>query len=859
MTYRILLALFTALALAACGDEPSSPVDNPGGTGGDAGEGGAGGDGGTGGEGGTGGTGGTGGDHSPDPGDWEGVSYRLAWRHQGLGDVFGILVADFSGDGEDELAVGGRRPFLLAGDGSSIAWYVDWEPADLLTKGGDSEFVYGLAAIPSDEGGADLLVTSSLGDAFLVDGRTGERIWHNWLDVTFPFVHLAVFGDPEDPLLFTAYGKKAYRAKTGELAWTAPVSSPTWVRSIRLQEGEPTALLVGEEMGQTTDGTKLNVPTVHVLDADGELVFEKALPQTRQLTNVFPADVNGDGVQEIVLHLDWNVVAAMGLDGSTLWETTVTLFAEPWDHMLEDFSVADVDGDGTEEILLLYTNGFDSTVARTSTLVLLGADGTIRWTWNTGYYSTKGTFARIGSQLVVLVASGNPYLSTSGALLVLDPTVAPDGGGILLHHQTFYPVTHTAVLEREGAISIAYAGLDGAMRTIDWASQEEGWSHHWLNWVQKSVAVENGDEFLLALADGYGYLSLLDNAGKLKWKLHTANGNAGEVTALAQGRLGGETRIVAAAIAIDRGTATIETYSLNGQRRTSTTVGGRVLYLHVADLDGDDKNEILYVTEDNKSFCRFHVATEAGAPVHELELGLCLEAEIVTGEVDGEMLVAVRTHPIILPAPPRLFLVAGDGTVRWYFDESVQVTLWMQFSEYGLVTGGGSTTADGFVALRDYATGEKIWSTALLDDKDEFGADPSWYGILVHTDGDYVATHTARGNVYLLDQRTGKIYWSTSTDKPDALPTEDRDGAPLVLVPATDDTPAFLAVSQGLYGRSRSRTYALALDGEFKGELMMPSEAQQAHFFRLADGTPAAAIVNSLGVYAVTLGKENGP
>src|SRR5690606_39865512 len=140
------------------------------------------------------------------------------------------------------------------------------------------------------------------------------------------------------------------------------------------------------------------------------------------------------------------------------------------------------------------------------------------------------------------------------------------------------------------------------------------------------------------------------------------------------------------------GRAVIESYSVRGQRRSMQAVDAPVLYLHLGDLDGDDRDEVLYVTGMNslEDVCRLHIANEAGVPLHEVELGGCQEAEITTGPEEGEKRIAVRIHPGFLQGvPPRLFLLDSEGTILWFFEESVDVTLWVQFAEHGLMTGGG--------------------------------------------------------------------------------------------------------------------------------------------------------------------------
>lgn len=846
---KILFCLLLGFALAACGTEsPSTP----------SGGGGMGGMGGAGGSDGTGGSGGSGGSTeriSPDGSGWEGIEPRLEWREQGFGNVSNVLVADFTGDGDDEIAVGARRPLLLEGDGSSVLWYHDWEPGENLNKGSDGDFTYGLAAIPSEAGGADLLVTSSLPDAYLIDGRTGERIWHSVLDADYP--RPTVFGDPDDPLFFTAYGKKAYRAKTGDEAWELEIDKPTWATTIRWYEDEASYLLLGCEMDQEIDldgnSRFIGNPWIQVVNAEGQIVFEKIFPQDEQLTGLIVADLDGEGIDTPVLHFDENKVRALHPDGSARWETTVSIYAETWHHKLDGHSVGDVDGDGTDEILLLYTDISDHKEERMTTLVLLGADGQIRWTYDLPYLSLQASLSRVGEETIVLAAVGNPYRLSPGALIVLDPT----NGGVLLRHPTFNPITHAAIVERDGVAKIAYAGIDGYVRTLDWPSGEEEWDQHWLNWVEKSTSFEDGDEHFVAVGESYGTLSLYDSSGARRWHQPTAEGEAFAITALAGGRLGGEMRLVAGSLAPqEAGLSLLETYTLKGHRRYALPVDALILSLRVDDLDGDGTNEILYVGADYAGVCRLYILNEAGVPLHTVELGLCETAQIATGDSDGDgkREIAVHTHPGFLPGPPLLFFVEHDGAIRWFFEESIEITLWIEFTEYGLVTGGGGVSGEGFVALRDFHSGEKTWRTALVFE--DGVSDASIHGITFQAGGEYIATHTAQGLLFLLDQNDGYIFWKTITAHPDENERNRASGAPLVFVPGTESTPAFLAASQGGGSFRRSRFYAVSLSGNIMWEHQLYSPVSFAHGIHLPDGRPAATVMTALGIYTFALGHE---
>lgn len=859
--YRILLAIL--FLFAACSTEMSEPPANgSGGTGGNIGSGGAGGSGDD-------GPGGGGSGHpGPEAGDWQGIQARLEWRHQGFGEVFELLVADFAGDGKQDIAVGARRPLLLKGDGSSLSWFADWEPPEQLTLGGDSVFVYGLAAIPSDRGGHDLLVTSSLGDAYLLDSATGQRIWHTDLDLRLPFSRFDTFGDPADPLFFPAYGTKAFRAKTGEAVWeTEPLDEyVVWVSKARFQADQHPGLLIATEADVELGPEErlLYPPVLYAYTAEGELLYKKPFPDQGQLMRAFVADLDGEGLDSPLALFQDGTLKAFHPDGSFRWETTIHIFENAEDHMLEDVSTADIDGDGKEELLLLFTDGSEPSYSRTSGFALLGSDGELRGSHRFPLMSLKAQFAQAGEQTVILASLGNPYDRSVGQLQILDPKVITTQARILLERDTPNAILHSTILERNGDLTVVYAGIDGIMRAIDFSTGEDAWEHQWLAWVERATVLRQDDSHFVATADEYGNISLYDHRGGKLWHRTMAKGNAMEITAMTRGRFGPihEERVVIAALTRSpEAPSVIETYSLDGQLRTSWEAQGRVHDLLVRDIDGDGEEEVLYIEgmAIGGQRCHLVILSDAGIPLEKTGLAPCFTGELRASDTDGDgtMEIAVRTDPGPLPeVAPRLLLFEHDGTLRWYVDESLELSLWLELNERGLITGGATTSESGFVALRDLGTGEKIWRSLLPHDGKELDRDASSHGIAFHADGDYIATHTSGSMIYLLDQKDGHIYWSETSNRPGAFEEDIHGGAPLAFVPSTKSTPAFLSVSQGSFSRIRSHNYLFSLNGQLKFDHLMHSPPRFVETIEMDDGRPAVAIVTSLGIYVFGLEAE---
>ena len=115
---------------------------------------------------------------------------------------------------------------------------------------------------------------------------------------------------------------------------------------------------------------------------------------------------------------------------------------------------------------------------------------------------------------------------------------------------------------------------------------------------------------------------------------------------------------------------------------------------------------------------------------------------------------------------------------------------------------------------------------------------------------DELVLSSVNGAVYLHDGATLEALWSRRLE-PEGLPGgEAHHAGPVIFVPETDDSPAFLAVAQSNYVRSEGKVFALDLDGTIVGEIAMHGDAH-AIALRKDGARVGVAIAAGLGVEAV--------
>lgn len=865
MRMRSLLALLCATTALACTDEGPRHVagENPGGNAGGSGGTNTGGSSGAGGAGGTAGSGGT--TTITEPG-WDGLAPALAWRYQGFGEVFSLATADFTGDGTMQVAVGGRRPVLLSSDGSRVLWYADWvRPADNLSLGGDNDWVYQLAAIPAEGGRSNLLVTSSMGDAALLDGRDGTAIWRAQPAMRFPFPFFTTLETSSGPAFFPNFGTAAHSLATGEAIWPLPATMvPTFVQKAA-RAGENPGLFLVDEGDARVGGPGPGKPAkVAGVTADGALLFVFDLPDGQRPTALGAADLDGAGTASAIVATPGLPLRAWDAEGNLRWERTFTYFDEdPLRAQVTHLLARDLDGDGTEEILVIARDTWAADFARMPTLILaLDAQGNERWRTTIEGLVQQAFVAQWGGEPTLLLATGVPDLGARGAAV----TVRLGDG---LEWRTGFRY------ELPGEIrSIALQGetlilgtSDGILRAVD-RNGTQRWTHYLSAFLYASAAVPMADEDWVATADSSANLALVDATGARRWYRRLAVGDFGWSVDVAAAHLGGsKPSVVAVAKATNNGyLGSVDVFSADGDREASLPLPSEPAAVEAADLDGDGVDEILVLEQARQaeSACHLRAFDAHLEPKWAVALELCQSGEISVADVigDGTRKIAVRTDPGLFDAPFTLSLIAADGTLHWKIPEEFELSLWVRAVPGGVVSGGLTTERNGFVALREPKKGEKQWNTLLPPKPDPTYPEgdvlpgASWFGhVIPGEDGFRIAATTYANDLALLDGATGEIAWSVATER-DPWPLPRRNGGPVVYVPGTETVPPHLVTAQYADTRQRADAVVVSMEGEIVGHVPMDTESNRIHLLRRKGAAPVVAAKGLLGVWAVGIAPQ---
>lgn len=144
------------------------------------------------------------------------------------------------------------------------------------------------------------------------------------------------------------------------------------------------------------------------------------------------ADVDGDGKNEVLLQMGWvkerpeqNSILCFNADGSERWRfqfrRTVPIQSESVtdDFMCDYFSVKDFDGDGKMDIVALFRH---STYSPSAIVRLDASNGTLRGEyWHAGWLYRIGEFSMPNSAITMIVAGGINNGLRLADVLVLDP------------------------------------------------------------------------------------------------------------------------------------------------------------------------------------------------------------------------------------------------------------------------------------------------------------------------------------------------------------------------------------------------------------------------------------------------------
>ena len=266
--------------------------------------------------------------------------------------------------------------YVLSGTDGSIIWSASlgdvwWNPPTIADIDGDGIgeiFVSSNFTTYAFRGNSTLLWSYSAG-YFLSNVAVGDLGNDGTLEVVF------VGWDGSSWKVF------ALRATNGNFVWSYPISNWGDVDLADLDND-----------GQLEVVVVYNGGGVIALRHDGSLYWQRTFtctatygPEPRKLNSPTTADLNGDGLREIVIGCpnQLTVYALRGTDGSTLWS-----YSNASTHSQSSSrKIGDIDGDGALEVILTsYHNGYgdcsSSSPCPNHLIVLNGATGTVEWTWN---------------------------------------------------------------------------------------------------------------------------------------------------------------------------------------------------------------------------------------------------------------------------------------------------------------------------------------------------------------------------------------------------------------------------------------------------------------------------------------------
>lgn len=289
------------------------------------------------------------------------------YRKEDFDYATGISVSDMNHDGSPEI-IAGR--VILHSDGTFRAKGAHGHGSyNVTTLPGGSTITEGSASAVADldlDGVEEVIVGNAIYD---IDGND---IWHN-ASVSDGMIAIAnLDDDPEGEFVSSNLNRVTVRDTNGKLLWGpieldgANIVSPAAVSDLD-HDGYPEIIVAGGN-------------EIVAFHHDGSVLWHQAVTDSSGATGASVFDFDGDGDKEVVYADEINVYAFDGPTGVLRFQSDKHSSSTMMDYPV----IADVDGDGSAEIIVTHTTyGFAFTVYG-------AADG--RWAparrlWNQHAYS----------------------------------------------------------------------------------------------------------------------------------------------------------------------------------------------------------------------------------------------------------------------------------------------------------------------------------------------------------------------------------------------------------------------------------------------------------------------------------------
>lgn len=784
MTHRkkgwLSYALLLSLAFFACSDKEEG-FPSPGGAGGD------------------GGSGGTGGDQQPPGPTWDDVSPVVRTDWGTVGNVALWKKGRFGPDGGPGYVYGGNGIGAVADDGT-LLWRLDAE-GDILD----------MQVVRLDGKADHVLATTLDGGAVLVNGEDGSVVWARELSYHDERrAELVLLGDEEDPLFYSVFGKSIHFVKTGEVAWNHGLPNvPIFAQSLPRGEGQSPLVVLAVDPGPERVEEE---PDLFAFTTDGEPVF--SVSSGRYVTQLGWAPLGEDGAPLLLVGTNDARLVAFSAEGVHQWTRNLVDSGNTWLTYVDQLLVADIDADGGHEIFVELESSQEG-----SSLLSLAADGTVNF---------RRSLDRQILRMEWLEASGGPrlILSFEGFPRVSDVATVDARTGDDL--QSVRGLRAVRGFERAHDPSKIFVGMvDGRAAFVDaTGAAEEGF------YVGNPIlhAVPASPEGVL-VATPWGQVASIEGTTP-RWTRHfdpkerSFVGESHFVEEDGRGILA--VSGILSGAQEDPGSPGFHFIAEDGEHLSSISTFRQPTAFDLVDLDGEGPHEIVTVHYplSGSTVCTL-VAYERtnGDILWETDLPECLYVWVQAGDVDADGRPEVAVAGFQLTHQPFAGLVDADGSVRWMHRLMYQ-PFWTLALPGGVAFGGTGDDGNGFAVFYDAESGEKVWETRIPswrnpDDPLETRQGFAYFATAVgdrNEDGfDEIALTTVAGEVFLLDGKTGSILWRRSIRGDGS--TSDAGGGPIAWVPATEDTPEYLVVTEQESRAVATTTAIFDLEGNRRGEV----------------------------------------